>query len=357
MQQSFWWVRWLAPVLGLVAVVYCLRDLNFLEFGMGVRTLGAWVALLFIPSLLALACESWGWQMALRGVGSEASWRSLFLVRGSTEALSVFFPGGALFGESAKPMLLHKWAGIPWSMGVAATAYRKFLRVFAHGIFLIGIALLCGTAIDRWSTESIGRGGGAALLAGVGLVLAASSLGSFFLLRSGSCAERVHGWSRARLPLSWRPRVDSWRDGFLATDESTRRFFSLELHLMIVPLSMCLLAWFFESLEAFVLLCLLGQIVPLDAVFAVDVGVSLLRQLLVLLPGGVGVQELGYASGLLGLGLSDPVFVSGAFILLKRGRELLQSALFLLVFLPGRGIEDVGVGRRAVLPSFGSFRL
>ncbi len=330
-----WLSRATRVTLGMVCVglvASCFREVDLPELVALLTSLGPAALLLFVPTIFALVSESLGWRFALAAVGSRVSIVPLFLVRGATEALSTFLPGGALVGESAKPALLTRLAGIPVPLGVSTTAYRKFLRVLSHGLFIVVVAFVGAATLEKWSERTLGNSWAPGLLAGLGGLLMLASLLSLFSLRSGRVAERVHGWALSLLPQRAHPWLEEKRAGFSATDDSTRRFFCLPFGVAAVPLGLCALAWLFESLEAYVLLRLLGQDVSLEAVLAIDVGVSLLRQLLVFLPGGIGVQEVGYLRGLGRLGLTEPVLVASAFLLLKRGREVLLGGLFLLVF-------------------------
>lgn len=319
--------------LGGVALVgACFRELRLGELARLLGSLGPLVLVVFVPVLLALFAESLGWKFSLGAIGTKVALWPLFLVRGATEALATFLPGGALVGESAKPVLLERLAGLPVPLGVSTTAYRKYLRVLSHGLFLVVVSVVGASTLRAWSGRALGNGVAPWALGGLGGALVVLSLASLVSLRSGRVAERVHGLARRALPERLQPWLDGRRDSFHATDESTRSLFSLPFRVSGIPLGLCLGAWFLESLEAYVLLRLLGQNVSFEAVLAIDVGVSLLRQLLVVLPGGLGVQEVGYLSGLGLLGLPEPTLVAGAFVCLKRGRELVQGGLFLLVF-------------------------
>lgn len=88
-----------------------------------------------------------------------------------------------------------------------------------------------------------------------------------------------------------------------------------------MPLFTFLLVWLLEAAETFLILYLLGVHLPWTTVGGLEVSVSLLRNLVFMVPAGIGVQDLGYLAFLRALHVPDVVNVAAAFVLLKRGKE------------------------------------
>jgi uncharacterized protein (TIRG00374 family) len=86
----------------------------------------------------------------------------------------------------------------------------------------------------------------------------------------------------------------------------------------------CLLGWVLEATETWVFLLALGAPVSWGDALAVEAVVVLGRHLLVFLPGGLGIVELGYATFLVGTGVSADL--CAAFVVMKRSREVSWAA-------------------------------
>jgi uncharacterized membrane protein YbhN (UPF0104 family) len=86
-------------------------------------------------------------------------------------------------------------------------------------------------------------------------------------------------------------------------------------------------AWLLESVEAFVLLRLAGAPLSLIEVLSFEAGLSVLRSAWFFAPAGLGGLDLGYLAVLHALGVPNATAVGAAFLVLKRGREVLWIAL------------------------------
>jgi uncharacterized membrane protein YbhN (UPF0104 family) len=80
---------------------------------------------------------------------------------------------------------------------------------------------------------------------------------------------------------------------------------------------------------------------------ALEVGLTLVRSMGNVAPAGLGIQEAGYATLLTATGLS--VETTAAFVLLKRGKELVWIAIG-YGLLAGMGRNEVarGIAHRAL---------
>jgi uncharacterized membrane protein YbhN (UPF0104 family) len=74
------------------------------------------------------------------------------------------------------------------------------------------------------------------------------------------------------------------------------------------------------------------------------------RHVVFVVPAGLGVQDLGYVTGLAALGVPDATSLGAAFVLVKRAKELLWTAFgyaLLASEMKGeslRAAEAVGTG-------------
>ncbi len=63
----------------------------------------------------------------------------------------------------------------------------------------------------------------------------------------------------------------------------------------------------------------------MGAVVAVESGLSLARSAVAFMPGGLGVQDMGYATALAALGTTHET--AAAFVILKRAKEIVWIAI------------------------------
>lgn len=133
-------------------------------------------------------------------------------------------------------------------------------------------------------------------------------------------------------------------EGFARTDAALGRVGALRARAMAVPVLLSLVAWIAESAESWLVLRALGVDVGFGAIIAIEVTVSFARQLLFVVPAGVGVQDAGYVAFLAALGV--PAEVGAAFVLIKRGIEVLYTVIGLSIFaLPVERGSSLGVKR------------
>jgi uncharacterized membrane protein YbhN (UPF0104 family) len=91
---------------------------------------------------------------------------------------------------------------------------------------------------------------------------------------------------------------------------------------------------------------LTGVELPFAAVLAMEVSVSVLRNLIVVVPAGLGIQDAGWAAWLAAAGVPDPANAAAAFVLVKRSKEAVLAVTG-YVFLALR--SSLARGRSAAL--------
>lgn len=313
--------------LALALLLWSVQRIDPADALRSIAGIGPALLLVLVPQLVGLSLETWAWRAVLAHVGHPVRFWNLWGIRVGTEAIGQMLPGGALLGESIKPKLLATHCQLPISVGVAATAHRKYVRLLAHGVYVIGGTLLGLQALRTVSTTWLGRSGLEVLLLFVGLGLLLAALCLRELAGRGRLAERLHGvllW----LPVPrWRRAIAARTLGFRETDRSTRGFFSLDSRRLLLPVGACTTAWCCEALESWLILQLLGSSLGFEGIVGLELVIALARQTLFLLPAGLGVQEAGYITGLSALDPGSLALLGGAFVVLKRVKELCWGAL------------------------------
>jgi glycosyltransferase 2 family protein len=141
--------------------------------------------------------------------------------------------------------------------------------------------------------------------------------------------------------LPWpalRKRTMRWRDGVVAVDARLAAVARAGWATWVAAAAF-LGAWFFEALDTAVVVRLVGGPPSLAFAFASEVGISMVRSMGNIAPAGLGVQDAGYATLLPAMGMTPDV--AAAFVLVKRGKELVWIAL---------GYALLAVVRRAESP-------
>jgi len=284
----------------------------------------AFLPLILLPQLFSLTLDSWGWVRAIQRMGQRVPVLAILMVRIKTEALSQTLPLGPLWSESATPLLL-KGLGVPWGIGVASVAARKYLLILSQAWFLLFSFVIGHQALGRASQHLIGSPVlmwlplAAAVILGSGVCFAGS------LLRQGAVATQL--WNRLLGIPSRRLRaaLSSSQTHFSGTDTGLARFFSQRITLRLVGPYVG--SWLCESLETLLILRLLSVHLGFAEVVGFEVLLALTRNLAFMVPAGIGIQDLGYVTFFGALGVPDPVQTGAAFSILKRSKELIWACL------------------------------
>ncbi|QSQ26838.1 flippase-like domain-containing protein [Pyxidicoccus parkwayensis] len=324
-------------VLGLAVAAVCLH-LTFRNADMSrtwetVARLGPVVLLAFMPYGVSLALDGLAWSRLLATLGRSVDAAKLFCLRASAEALVISLPAGALLAETMKPVLLRSQHGVPLAEGVSVIAVRKVLILLGHGLYLcvglmLGARILTGPSMQRIGGSALPWLMGAMAVALVGIALMSG------WVMAGGLAGRLGRWLQ-RMPIhSVRGWVERKRADLEKADGTLRR---LLVPRRLAPLAVPYLGmWLAESVEAYLLLRLLGFDLTFGDAVALEALMSVVRALVFFIPAGLGVQDAGYAAFLSWPGGADALNAVAAFVLLKRARELCWMGVGYVLLLQTR---------------------
>ena len=327
--------RWLFALarlgVGLLVIVVVLRAIGSTDLARAARAVrGArwWLALVPLPTLVAMSLDTWGWRRILQVLGRNISWRRLLELRLSVESIVLALPGGSVAGEGMKLALMERRMAVPFGTGAASLALTKALLTSAAALYLAaGAALLLMTGAAGTRAPALLGLGGAAFTALLAVVLVS-------ILRGGAA---FHALSR-RLSTFPVAAVRTWiatrQVSFGRVDTDARAFFATPRTTQLTCFAPFLLEWLTEGFETFIILrCLHAAVGFGDALVLDGVG-SLLRTIVFFVPAGLGFQD-GAQVALLGmLGVGDAPATGAAFIFIKRTKELfwiVTGASFLAV--------------------------
>ena len=283
------------------------------------------LALVPLPAALALSIDALGLGRILRLVGHRAAATELVGLRMSAEAVALAIPGGSVAAEAVKLSLLTRRTGAPPPVAAGALAIAKATVVRAESVYLAGAAALVVLGVVRGGRPQSLR---LALAAGgaAGVTALASAV-ALALLRNAHVVTRLGRWLTALPSARLRRAIESHRQALEATDQTTARFFAAPLHARALCLLPYVGEWLVEGLETLLILRCLSVPIGLGEALAFDGAGSFLRALAFFVPAGLGVQDAGQLFLLGVLGVPDPTVTGGAFIFIKRTKEVFWIAL------------------------------
>jgi uncharacterized membrane protein YbhN (UPF0104 family) len=317
-------LRLALAALALLALSRLVRATD-LARALGMITRAGWpLALVALPTLVAMSLDAYGWRSLLAALGHPVRWRRMLELRLSVEAIVLALPGGSVAGEAAKVALLSRRCEIPLTAGTASLALTKLLLIASDAAYLALIA-----AALLFSGWTVGTLPVRLALAGAAFTaLAALALG--LVLYRSRLAERL----AATLALVPSARLRRWIQGqgprFEELDRAARAYFDSPPGRRWGCMVPFLLEWLVEGIETLMIVRCLGLSLGLGEVLALDGIGSLLRAVVIVVPAGLGVQDATQVMLLAQFGVSDPIATGAAFVFIKRTKEVFWIVIGLL---------------------------
>lgn len=292
------------------------------------------LVLIATPALISLCVECLGWASVFRCLGQRVAPKSLLRVRMISEAVAQTLPFGVIWAESLKPALLGRHTGMPASRAVAGLVARKYLLVGSQAVYVALLSAFGFGTLRQLSRAFFGGTQWAWLAFAVTAFLGCIALGVGGTFARGCVAERLCALLQ-RLPNQrLRATLRQRQASFASTDQLTGRYFARSfLHTTLAPGVFFLAGWLCEALETYLIFRLLGVELDFFVLGSIEVLLSFVKNVLFILPGGIGVQDVGYVSCLTALGVPDALNVCAAFSALKRGKELLWAIIGYLLLI------------------------
>ncbi len=227
------------------------------------------------PFGVVLVLDSTGVMLIARSAGISLRAVSTLRVRVVSEALHYGAPGGVVASEAAALGMFVRTCGLEMKDAIAIAARRKQFVTRAHAAY-IAIGALASAAAFRslaW------------LVLASALIPLGMSIGIGFAMKRAKPSAQIS----------------------------------------VAGTLVFLASWLVESVETAVIASLVGAPLSMTSVLAIESVISLARSAVAFVPGGLGVQDVGYASLLGALGV--PHENAAAFVLLKRAKELAWIAI------------------------------
>lgn len=313
-------LRYLGFPVGLALLGGMLWRVGLDGLDAGLRVLGLWLVPFFLLDSVSLLLHTAGWAACFPGPQRRVRLWRLCLVRMAGGAINQVTPTADLGGEVMKVVLLG--ALLPRAQAMAAVVIDKTSIALAQ----ISYLNLGTVYVASYLPLPAGTQRGLHLTTG----LIALGLGGFIVCqRYGLLSTFVH-------------RLSGFQYGQAMLDRLSQRLASLDVHLVAYytahpwrfgrSLLLHLLAFVFDAIQTYILLCLLlGESAPgFVKAIVVAVAVATLEQIFFFVPGRLGSMEGIRFTVLSALGIGD--VYSLAFGIVARLHNLFWTGLGLLAY-------------------------
>jgi glycosyltransferase 2 family protein len=305
----------------ILALLIYYSELDAIHEHMG--ALGWSSPLVLLPYLIVNVFDTLGWRCTLPPVAAaRVPFVSLYLTRMAGEAVNSLTPTATVGGEPVKAHVLRAF-GVSASDGLASVVIAKTaLTVSQITFILIGLAAL----FDRLERRPLG----AALLA-VLLVLAAAFVMLMVRMQRRGPTSTVWGWLRRVVPrATFVARLESRAQ---AIDVRLAEFYRIEGPAFRRATLFHLVGWLLGVIEVWLVMVLIGEPLTWRDALIIEALAQPIRAAALVIPGGLGAQEVGGVALCSFLGIAEPVGLT--LWLLKRGREFVFDGVG-LVYLTRR---------------------
>ena len=293
--------------VGVGLLAFLLHHAGLDQVLVHLRTMG-WAAPLVVgPYLFIALVDALGWRRTLH---TRVPLHALYLIRMAGEAVNSVTPTATLGGEPLKAYLLRHW-GVPGSEGLASLVIARTALTLSQSLFVVlGIAAL----FVRMGRPTLG----AAWM--VGLLGVTAGL-TFTLVHFQSKNPAGVAWRMVRRLAPRSRRVARFESVAAAIDERLADFYRIERHSFAQGCAWHFLGWLLGVGEVLLFMWLIGSPIGwLDALVIEALGQPI-RAVAIIIPGGIGAQEVGGVALCKFLGMDEVEAVT--LWLLKRARETL----------------------------------
>ena len=340
-KSSFSWTGYTGLALGIILIVYLFSKLDLQRSAELISTIGFSSVLIFIPFLGLHLLETYAWTKVFPRSVIAVPFFKLLKIQVIAETVSMTLPAGVAVGEPLRPFLCNRFIGIPLPSGFASVGIRKLMLGAAQGLYTVIGSIAGFSFLQSLSIKILGFEGLGYIMIAAGFVVFMLFLLMLMLLLNGEAAKKVH----KLLMLVPFKKVQAWllekESSFLDTDEELKSYRGSSMRRLLPVVVIYLFAWSTLAIESYTILRLLGINITFLEVFTIDIALTMLRTLFFFIPSGLGVQDLGYLAFFQALGMQDVLAYGGAFVLLRRLKELLwYAAGYALMFFSGVHLRD-----------------
>jgi len=335
------WTGYAGLLAGLALIAYLFSKVDLAGSMKLIGSIGPYSLLILLPYLALHLLETASWRRLIPKENGAVPFFSLFKIQLVTETVSMTLPAGIAVGEPLRPWLCRRFLGIPLPDGFASVAVRKLLLSATEGFYTLigaiaGFGLLQSVSVQVIDFEGLGV---IMIVAGISITLGFMLL--LVVMTNGKAALKLHH-VLMKIPFE---KVRQWllsqEAGFAETDQKLQRVMSGGLRSLLPVMGIYIAAWMMLAVESYLILHLLGLKVTFLQVLAFDTALTILRAIFFFIPSGLGIQDLGYLAFFQALGLPDHLAWGGAFVLLRRFKEVIWYSIgYAVMFMEGIHLRD-----------------
>jgi putative membrane protein len=313
-------------VAGLAILAAAMYGTGIGEISHHIAALGWFAPLVFVPYGINALVDAAALGVTLpRGPGApRISLMRLNLLRLAGEAVNDITPTAYFGGEPVKAHLMRRY-GVPTSDAVAAVMVAKTALIASQIVFVVmGIVLFLLSQEDAQHPLAT-----AVVLSVLGLAVI---LALVEIQRRGLVASCVRFATRLFPRSTLVTRLAAHAD---TIDARLVSFYGQNRRVFLVSTLLHFIGWLIGVAEVSLMLAFIGVRTSLTDAFIIESLSGTIRALSFLIPGTIGVQEVGGALICEMVGLAAAPALT--LMLLKRAREFAFALLGLVVLAPGRG--------------------
>ena len=327
-------------VAGASMLYFLLSRANLAATFRMISNIGLYAPCIVAMYFLGCLMDTSAWMLILDPVRSRIPFTTLLKIHISGESLYRCLPMGAVAGETMKTMLLSRQSRLATTEIVSSLILRKLFLGLSQGLY-IGIGVLLGIAfLSRGSFLEITAAGFSLLLLVVFILLGIFLSGGTLFSRIFSILNTIPGV---------RKKIKSQRKSWESIDGDVRNFLERKRSLSVAVTALFFGGWLTEFFETCLILLSLSIPISVHQAMLFEPVVSLTRSLAFFLPGGIGIMDSGYASVFSSIGIAHAVVAGAAFVLIKRGKEILWIIVGLLLLWFQSSRQKLSTPRVAVV--------
>lgn len=297
-----------------------------------ITDMGPSIALILLPFGVVMFFDVLGWRHCITDE-RVLPLRRLFAIRLSTDAVMNTLPAGVAVAEPLRSVMLRDVLGLRMTDAVGATILAKINLAIAQFLFIltgVGLVLLHARQHEGSAMLLDAAGGWTSVLP-----VSVLALGLLALPYSGP---RLSQLLRLLASIPLRPlrrglaRID---DAVRSIDSYVGTFAREHRSRFVTSLLLFTWSWLFMAAETWLILQLLGADISMTQAIVFEGVASIVRLMFFFLPAGIGAQDVSFVAMLQASGIPEAAVIAVAFVLLRRGKELLWNGggLLLLAWL------------------------
>jgi uncharacterized membrane protein YbhN (UPF0104 family) len=335
------WTGYAGLAVGIMLIAYLFSKVDLARSVKLIGSIGFSSVFILVPYMMLHVLETAAWMRLFPAGSGQVPFLRLFRIQLVSETVSMTLPAGVAVGEPLRPWLCRRFLGVPLPDGFASVTVRKLLLGVAQGLYTVLGAFAGFAMLQEVSRVMLGFGGLGIIMVLAGTSVAVAFLFMLIMMTSGQAVRKLH---RLLMMVPF-PRVREWllrrEEGFAETDRKLQSVKSDGVVGFVPVLAIYVSAWMMLALESYLILHLLGVQVTFMQVLAFDTALAMLRAIFFFIPSGLGIQDLGYLAFFQALGIHDYLAYGGAFVVLRRLKEVIWYAIgYTVMFMEGINLKD-----------------